>query len=296
MKKLQTFGGNWTEKKLGCLKSYLDTYMVALSKNPFYKIYIDVFSGTGKRYESINSAISKEGPIELTQNQKKFFEGSAEIALNINPRFDEYHFIEKDLDKCRELNELILSKNASDISNIHQEDANTAVYGICKNWGKKVEGKWGSRGVIFLDPFGCQAEWKTIKAIAETQALDMWYLFPSGIGALRLMTKYRSKMPKGWNDRLNLILGTEEWEKEFYKENPQANLFGDEEKIRHGGIKEIENFVIKRLRTIFPHVSNKTIPLRNSQNSQMYSLCFAAANPKGGKLAVEIANDLIKKF
>jgi hypothetical protein len=35
-----------------------------------------------------------------------------------------------------------------------------------------------TRGVIFLDPFGASLEWETLKFIAATKALDVWYLFP----------------------------------------------------------------------------------------------------------------------
>ena len=35
-----------------------------------------------------------------------------------------------------------------------------------------------TRGVIFLDPFGASLEWQTLKVIAATEALDVWYFFP----------------------------------------------------------------------------------------------------------------------
>lgn len=33
-----------------------------------------------------------------------------------------------------------------------------------------------------------QVEWKTIEAIAKAKAIDMWLLFPLGIGVARLLT------------------------------------------------------------------------------------------------------------
>ena len=33
---------------------------------------------------------------------------------------------------------------------------------------------------MFLDPYGTQVSWTTIKAIADTRAIDLWILFPIG--------------------------------------------------------------------------------------------------------------------
>ena len=43
----QKFGGKWTVEKLGILSSYFDYYLKALKNQPFKKIYIDAFAGTG---------------------------------------------------------------------------------------------------------------------------------------------------------------------------------------------------------------------------------------------------------
>ncbi|GAI54351.1 unnamed protein product, partial [marine sediment metagenome] len=56
--------------------------------------------------------------------------------------------------------------------------------------------KWqNNRAVLFLDPYGMQVNWETIKAIANTEAIDLWYLFPFGIGVNRLLQKDAGKMP-----------------------------------------------------------------------------------------------------
>lgn len=45
------FGGEWTQKKLQVLEEYLERYNTALKNQPFRRIYIDAFAGTG--YTSI---------------------------------------------------------------------------------------------------------------------------------------------------------------------------------------------------------------------------------------------------
>src|SRR5664280_2415387 len=50
-----TFGGNWTEEKLGRLDKYLTTYRTIFANNEkakhFRTWYVDAFAGTGSRSE-----------------------------------------------------------------------------------------------------------------------------------------------------------------------------------------------------------------------------------------------------
>jgi three-Cys-motif partner protein len=78
--------------------------------------------------------------------------------------------------------ELGASEESIDIQ-IRPGDANVEIQELCKK-------DWSShRAVLFLDPYGMQVEWKTIEAIAATKAIDLWLLFPLGIGVNRLLTK-----------------------------------------------------------------------------------------------------------
>jgi three-Cys-motif partner protein len=44
-----SFGGVWTERKLSVVRRYLERYAQALKDQPFQRIYIDAFAGTGGR-------------------------------------------------------------------------------------------------------------------------------------------------------------------------------------------------------------------------------------------------------
>jgi len=46
---MQQFGGDWTEKKLECIRQYLNRYTTALKNQPFNRMYIDAFAGTSYR-------------------------------------------------------------------------------------------------------------------------------------------------------------------------------------------------------------------------------------------------------
>lgn len=125
--------------------------------------------------------------------------------------------------------------------------------------------------------------------------LKAWILFPLGQAVNRLLTK--DKMPpKEFSNKLTKIFGTEEWKDAFYTEINQATLFGHQTIIKKtASLEIIGKFFLNRLNLIFEQVA-EPLPLYNSKKSPLYLFCFAAANPKGAKTAVKIANDLTKRF
>lgn len=293
------FGGRWTEEKLDCLENYLKAYLLVLKNQPFRKVYIDAFSGTGARYEREKSDTSPTGRlIEVSDEQAGFFEGSVLRALRLDPGFDNFALIEKDPIKAAELHKIKEAHETPDRRiNVYVGDANEQIKKICTvaDWrGKRT--KTQTRAVLFLDPYGCQVEWSTLEAISATGAIDMWYLFPSGLGIYRMLTSEQSRMADAWERRLDLCLGTEEWRTAFFQEFTSTDLFGQvtTERIKTATIDSVERFFVNRLKILFPHVSDRCLPLRNSTGYKMFSLCFASANTgRGGKHAVSIASHLL---
>jgi hypothetical protein len=101
---------------------------------------------------------------------------------------------------------------------------------------------------------------------------------------------------QGFSEKLTRIFGTEEWQTAFYKESAQADMFRDEPGlIKSTSFEQIGQFMIDRLKTIFPGVAPQTKALLNSRMNPMYLLCFAASNPKGAPTAIKIANHLLRK-
>jgi len=225
------YGGDWTERKLKILRKYLSAYTKALKNMPFKLLYIDAFAGTGM--------------VELETNDspdaQKFIEGSARIAANVGDKpFDKLIFIEQNRRRCKKLEELKgeLSHRNMEIQNT---DANAYLEKFCGQWSATHSG-W--RGVLFLDPFATQVEWKTVQAVADTNALDTWILFP--VSSISRMLP-RNKMPQDvdakWAAKLTRVFGDESW-KSFYHPNPQLSLLPREEDgdyIRHPGVKQIRD-------------------------------------------------------
>ena len=293
--KSHQFGGNWTTAKLDVVADYLAAYTTALKNTSFRKAYIDAFAGTGYRDAKPESEVdlysqSLPFPDLAEQEPQDLLEGSAVRALKTAPRFDSYVFIERSPERCKQLEKLRSQfPHLANAIQIREGEANLEIQALCsKNWSSH-------RAVLFLDPYGMQVEWKTIDAIAKTKAIDLWVLFPLGIGVNRLLTK-SGGIPQSWRRRLDLLLGTEDWFEEFYSVESRPTLFGKpEEQVVKARLDTIGQYFIRRLKTVFAGVAEEPKVLVNSANCPLYLLCFAVGNPKGVSIALKIANHLLKK-
>lgn len=292
MDQRQLFGGDWTEEKLARIKKYLKAYTTALKKQPFRLAYIDAFAGTG--YRQLNR---ERKPTELMfpefmeEDAQSFLQGSAQIALQTEPRFSKYIFIEQDPGRFNELAKLKESypAQATDIVLINA-DCNAYLRDLCSNRNWK-----NNRAVLFLDPFGMQVEWSTIEAIASTKAIDLWILFPLGVAVNRLLRR-DGRIDETLRNKLNSLFGTTDWFDAFYETEISATLFGEEQRTKKVvNLEQIGRYFVSRLKTVFPKVAEDPLPLYNSRNNPLYLLCFAAGNPRGASLAVKIAQDILSK-
>jgi three-Cys-motif partner protein len=292
---LQQFGGSWTEQKLQRLREYLIAYHDVLKKQPFTLYYIDAFAGTG--YNTPKAAPDYQSPLFddlAAQDTRQFLDGSARIALQIPRPFDQYVFVEQHPDRFAELTKLKADfpALASRITPVNEE-ANDYLISLCKSrdWVRE-----NCRAVVFLDPFGMQVSWTTIHAIAETKAVDLWLLFPLGIGVNRMLPKH-GQIPPSWRKRLDLMFGEPDWYSAFYGTYQTHSLFDDEiveVPFKRTSYTGISDYFVKRLKTIFPHVAENPLSLLNSSHCPLYLLCFAAGNPKGGTIAKRIAEHILK--
>lgn len=286
------FGGDWTEKKLEILRRYLVAYTTALKKQPFKTAYIDAFAGTG--YRILGRADEERGllfPDLADEAPQKLLDGSARLALEIEPCFDRYVFIEKDRDRCEQLEGLKREfPHLAPGIKVRQGEANEVLQDLCgKNWKNH-------RAVLFLDPYGMQVEWTTIEKVANTRAIDLWLLFPLGIGLNRLLPR-SGEVPVGWRNRIDRLLGSDDWYHAFYQVETQTNLFGEEETtIVKAGVETIGTYFVERLKSIFPGVAPKPKILMNSTNCPLYLFCFAVSNPnpRALEIALDIANHILK--
>ena len=173
--------------------------------------------------------------------------GRARIALDVEPPFKQYVFIEREAARAQELEKLKLQfPDKATCVTIVREDANTYL----KEWCKRTEWR-ACRAVMFLDPYGMQVDWSLIEAIAKTRAVDLWILFPLGVAVNRLL-KRAELPPKKWAEALTRILGTEEWRDSFYSRQVERTLFADQEvRTKEADFSKISRYFVERLKRIF---------------------------------------------
>ncbi len=286
------FGGEWTRIKLEVVRRYLAAYQTALKNQRFHTAYIDAFAGTGyylPRQDAKQVATLLPQLIESEAVQLR--DGSVRNALKVDPPFQKYIFIEYDERKAAALESLKTEfpDRAGNITIVTQ-NANTYLQQLCSqaDWRRY-------RAVLFLDPFGMQVSWETLMAIAKTEAMDMWLLFPLGVAVNRMLTR-DGEIPPAWQARLDQLFGTHDWHQAFYRESLQQSFFDETPRMEKvATLDAIGNYFVERLRTIFPAVARPR-SLYNSTNNPLYLLCFAVGNPKPTAIgaALGIANHILK--
>ena len=100
--------GYWSEIKLDIVRKYAKAYSTVLAKQKEIRkyIYIDAFAGAG---------------VHISKQTGEFVVGSPLNALNVQPAFNEYHFIDLDGDKAAHLRQLTC--DAPNVK-VYSEDCN----------------------------------------------------------------------------------------------------------------------------------------------------------------------------
>lgn len=285
--------GTWAQDKLECLKKYLNPYSKILNKQSWCTNYwyVDAFAGPGK-LRLRNEPNHVDDAVDILTGLSPFFDGgddegiqqlisgSPKIALDTEPPFTNYLFIENDKHHVRALERLKdVYKGREFEIQIEQGDCNE----ILRQW--LTSNNWTtSRGIVFLDPFGTQVPWETIKNIARPKTLEIIMNFPLGMAIHRLLPRNGNFTTKQM-EKLNNYFGTDEWHDILYK--AEENLFGEAEQKITQSSEILLGWYLDRLKSIFQFVSPPFL-VRNTRNAPLYYLIFAGHNKTGCKIASDI--------
>lgn len=283
------FGSVSTDLKLSLVGGYLRAFTKAL-RPKFSKLwYIDAFAGTGERTVVTPGRDADMLGAKIDEKVERR-RGSATIAIEISPAFDRLIFIEMRPKHCNALRELRSHHPQRNID-VVPGDANAAIIELIDkhDWSD-------TRAVMFLDPYGMSVEWRTLEAIRKTRAIDVWYLV-SLAGFFRQATRDAEKLDASKRNALTRMIGTPDWENDWYQMTHRTDLFGDtDEKLaRTAEVDDMEAYFGKRLRTLFPEVL-PPLRLNDSRGIPQFALFFAISNPepKAIGLASKIASHILK--
>lgn len=276
-----SFGGNWTIQKLDILKRYLSFYVQALKGTPYKLIYIDAFAGSGRCN------------IKLRGNSQ-LIPGSANIALDTDPSFKEFFFIEKKSKHVKQLRELLSTHINGSAAKIIQGDAEHLMQDVLdsQNWSN-------TRGVLFLDPYGLQCDWEMVQAITKTKALDVFFLV-SLSGIYRQATNNLRNADSDKREAVSRFLGTSEWQKSLYVS--QQDMFGQDDQIRSVNVDGLVTYIGNQLASVFAKVAVPKVLYQQDKNgtqgAPLYALFFAVSNPskKAIALASKVSKEIMSKL
>jgi three-Cys-motif partner protein len=288
------FGGRHTDDKLARLRDYLQAFATALKDQGFSLVYIDACAGSGGRDEMLPVLPLLGG--DDSSPQVVTVPGSARLAMEVVPPFDHLLLVESDPDRYAALERLAAEFPKQTIE-CHRGDANEVVQGFCRDAPWRGSPK-GMRGVVFLDPYGMEIKWATVESIAATQSLDLWYFF-SLMGLYRQAANSPLAIDANKRARLNSVLGTDQWESEWYTTpHGPTDLFGEAaDAIRTADVDAIERYVKRRLESVFKGAVLDPLRIYNERGLPLASLFFAVSNPnpRAVQVATRIARHILRR-
>lgn len=277
---------------MDAFKKYVDAYLTIMeahkNKYGWKTLYFDGFAGSGdlnrkgNKPELTDSSPSLDLGIE--EGESKVYKGAAERVLSLKKKFDYYYFIDLDDESLKRLQEKLQPFDMGYRLQFRQGDANQWIKELAAalNKDKKL------KALVLLDPFGMQINWESIELLKDT-ASDVWILVPSGVIINRLLDK------KGQLINISKLcsffgMTEEEIRKEFYSENVNTTLFGEETRVQKkpDPIRNITDLYVKRLAEIWKHVTKEPLVMKNTKNVAIFHFVFASNKPAGLKIAKDI--------
>lgn len=280
--------GRWSEEKLDLLAQYLQAYSTIMNKQktpdnptgePWLKAYyyIDAFAGSVRP--------------RAKEDEQRYIDGSPLRALQTEPQFDGYWFVDvspRRIERVQALREEFPDR----IIDVRRGNCNEV---LCNEIVPQLPYSSKQRAFVFLDPYGLQVDWETVRELANTRTCDIFVNF-SVMGVTRLLPRDQNPEPEVI-EQLNKVMGSTNWITQIYREPPaiQLDIFGNstEPVSSRDSIQGewLASLYAEQLRSLFPHVSRPVL-MRNSTNSVLYALCLASHN----QTAIKITNDIFNRY
>ena len=266
--------GFWSEIKLEIIQKYASAYSAILSKKDILShAYIDAFSGPGFHLSKTDTG--------------RVIKGSPLIALETEPRFDDYYFIDMDSEKTDVLETLAQNHDRVHISN-----------GDCNNLlidciFPEVQYRDYRRALCLLDPYGLNLNWEVISQAGQMRSVEIFLNFPTMDMNRNVFWRHpEGVLPKNIN-RMNAFWGDESWRDIVYSEPQQIHLFDDKavEKVADNDIVARAFQTRLKEKAGFQHVPSP-LPLKNSTDATLYYLFFASQQP----VAEHIVEDIFSQY
>ncbi len=194
--------GIWGEEKYNTLKCFVDIFSEGMKKKMSQRIYIDLFTGAGRaKIRDTNAIVGT----------------SATIALSVTTPFDKYIFCERNKNNIEALKQRVDKDFPNANVSYLLGDSNSIVDQIASEVpkGNKV------LSFCFVDPFGIDIDFNTIKSLSENRAMDFLILLAIGMDANRNKKLYSCIE----NEKVDKFLGISDWRERFSEGAKEDNEF-----------------------------------------------------------------------
>lgn len=258
--------GYWSEIKLDIVRKYASAYSAIMSKQGWIRgyYYIDAFAGAG---------------MHISKKTNEYVAGSPLNALNIEPPFSRYHFIDLNHDKVDLLREL--TANWENVT-VHEGDCNQI---LLNEVFPTVRYEAYERALCLLDPYGLDLNWEVVYTAGQSGAIEVFLNFPVMDMNRNVFWSDPDKVAPVQVARMNAFWGDESWRTSAYRQT--TGLFGTIEEKRSNDA--IAHAFRERLKEVagFEYVP-QPIPMRNTKGATVYFLFFASPNKTGAKIVRDI--------
>lgn len=258
-----------------------------MKKFPYWEtIYFDGFAGSGTKEKEVKTELYEQ--LKITEAEERTYKGAAERVLTLKDdlAFNYYYFIDKKEESLTKLKGKLKDIKGKKIE-FRSGDANKWIKELAKALKTKEYA-----ALIFLDPFGMQIDWSSVEELKGTRS-DVWILVPTGVIVNRLLDKAAELK---YIDKLESFFGLTEKEIKaiFYKQEVKQTLFGEEETISKISkpIEKIAKIYATRMKTIWKHVTEEPLVLKNRNGVPIFHFVFASNNQNALKIAKQIIQNI----
>lgn len=262
--------GYWSEIKLDIVRTYAQAYSDISSKDTrvHKHIYIDAFAGPGDH---------------ISKQTGEFVPGNPLNALNVQPPFGEYHFIDLDGDKAEHLRHTV--GDAPNVS-VYHEDCNSV---LLEKVFPRARYEDYHRALCLLDPYALNLDWEVIQAAGQTRTTEIFLNFMVMDMNMNVLWKNADNVPPAQLARMDAFWGDRSWRNMLYQKPPGLLPgFDLEEKVSNDAVAAAFQEHLKKAAD-FAYVP-EPLPMRNTRGATVYYLFFAAPNRTGAKIVADIFN------
>lgn len=261
--------GFWTRAKLDVLRDYLASFLAASSGKAPYAVYLDAFAGEGTGIDRLSS---------------EEFDGSPRIAANAvatgssGYRFSHLRFFELSSTRAASLQADVRWRFPDRDISVVPGDCNATLPATLAAMPAAVR---PSPTFAFLDPFGTELRWPTIKAVADHKRdlkykVEIWMLF-SAAGLMRIAGSTPEKAAVGAEGLLTDLFGARSWLPIVDARRADAITGVDAREA-------FVNLMRWQLEQTLGYQRTHALELKNAHGTSIYHMIFATDHPVGDKI------------